>query len=209
MGAKRRSLRLNKSVTKENKKEDIISESMSSPSYNKAKAANPTDVPPVIVLSSSKVEAFTTSKQIPFWEKRGKDGEKFISDQSSYAELVQKVQRVESSIKEIKEALSLITNILNKQTVPQNFDLNPFKVHSYSTPKHSGLTNEVRNKLILRKLEEEDSMLQHTTTNPSVFHNEQKRAKVLSFELLCSLWVCIAIWFTVGLYCYKGKGLFF
>ncbi|KAK7323267.1 hypothetical protein VNO77_26732 [Canavalia gladiata] len=54
MGAKRRRLRLNKSVTKANKKEDIISESMSSSSYNKAKAANPTDVPPVIVLSSSK-----------------------------------------------------------------------------------------------------------------------------------------------------------
>ncbi|KAK7306458.1 hypothetical protein VNO77_44399 [Canavalia gladiata] len=66
MGSKRRSLRLNKSITKGNKKEDVISESMS----------------------------------------------------SHHAIRPKKVQRVESSIKEIKEALSLITQIVNKQRIP-------------------------------------------------------------------------------------------
>ncbi|KAK7361924.1 hypothetical protein VNO77_04017 [Canavalia gladiata] len=134
MGAKRRSLRLNKIGTKAKKNEDNLSESMSSPSYNKAKCGNPTDLPPpnmppVIVLSSGKVEAFTSPQPISHREKKGKDGEKFVPDRPSYAEVVQKVPRLESSVKEIKEALLLITNILNKQTTQQNFELNPFEIY--------------------------------------------------------------------------------
>ncbi|KAK7306751.1 hypothetical protein VNO77_44707 [Canavalia gladiata] len=91
MGAKRRSLRLNKTGTKAKKNEDNLNESMSSPSFNKAKCGNSTDLPPpnmppMIVLSSSKVEAFTSPQPISHREKKGKDGEKFVLDRPSKLE---------------------------------------------------------------------------------------------------------------------------
>ncbi|KAK7345245.1 hypothetical protein VNO77_15839 [Canavalia gladiata] len=132
MGAKRRSLRLNKTGTKVKKNEDILNELMSSPSCNKAKCGNPTDLPPsnmppVIVFSSRQSGNIYKSTTNFASGEKGKRWRKVCS--RSTLEVVQKVLRLESSMKEIKEALSLITNILNKQTTQQNFELNPFEIY--------------------------------------------------------------------------------
>ncbi|KAK7344330.1 hypothetical protein VNO77_13805 [Canavalia gladiata] len=115
-------------------------------------------VPGVIILSSSHVEERNKPREgehvCPQPEKHADEMHvhDFPVEPPKSNELLVKIENLEKIVKKIKEALSLITQILS-QNSQQSAGLNLLDLNTISTPKQSVLTDQLGRKMILRKLD--------------------------------------------------------
>ncbi|KAK7315203.1 hypothetical protein VNO77_33739 [Canavalia gladiata] len=205
MAGRRRYFRPRKAARRTNPQE-LYSESMSSPApptpvFNPnpvtAPKLNPKTivgegegtkhVPGVIILSSSRVEERSKRRggedACPQPEEHADEmrvHDFLVEAPKSNAELLVKIENLENAVKEIKEALSLITQILT-QNSQQSAGLHLLNLNTISTPKQSGLTDQLRTKMILRKLDspQPQPLNQQTPTPLDEKHIEQQITKRL------------------------------